>query len=174
MRTNSGTASAPKNDPSNQSEPLARIDAFDRELIGLLQQDGRASYQEMADATGLSAATVRRRVENLIGSGLLTISAVPNWSRLGLNFTAFVGIQVDLKYLDNVAQELAKMKEFYWVAMTTGEFDLLGEVFFQSDAEVAAFVTEQVASIEGIRSFRLLVSLQIYKSWSEFEIPIVE
>lgn len=175
MRTNSGTASAPQGDDSNVASGVSvRIDEHDHALIRLLQKDGRASYQEMAEATGLSPATVRRRVEQLIDSKLITISAVPNWSRLGLNFSAFVGITVELTRLEHVARELSKMDEFYWIAMTTGDYDLLGEVFFPSDAEVAAFVTERIAHIEGIRSFKLSVSLQIFKSWSEFKVPVVE
>jgi Lrp/AsnC family transcriptional regulator for asnA, asnC and gidA len=175
MRTNSGTASAPRGDESNVTNGSSvKLDEYDRELIRLLQKDGRASYQEMADATGLSPATVRRRVDQLIDAKLITISAVPNWSRLGLNFSAFVGISVDLSRLEHVARELSKMDEFYWIAMTTGDYDLLAEVFFPSDAEVATFVTDRIAHIEGIRSFRLFVSLQIFKSWSEFKIPTIE
>lgn len=175
MRTNSGTASGPRGDARDVANNVAvKLDEHDRALIGLLQNDGRASYQEMAGATGLSAATVRRRVEHLLDSNLITVSAVPNWARLGLNFTAFVGITVELARLEHVARELSKMDEFYWIAMTTGDYDLLAEVFFPSDAEVAAFVTERIAPIEGIRSFRLSVSLQIFKSWSEFKIPVIE
>ncbi|MGH2549019.1 MAG: Lrp/AsnC family transcriptional regulator [Thermomicrobiales bacterium] len=148
-----------------------RLDESDRALIRLLQDNGRMSYQEMAEVTGLSAATVRRRVESLLDSKLITIAAVPNWGRLGLNFSAFVGITVDLSRIEHVARELAKMEEFYWIAMTTGDYDLLAEVFFPSDAEVAAFVTERIAHIEGIRSFRLSVSLQFFKSWKEFGLP---
>lgn len=172
MRTNSGTASGPRGDVRDQTDAaIVKLDAYDRELIKLLQADGRASYQDMAAATGLSPATVRRRVEQLLESKLITVSAVPNWGLLGLNFSAFVGISVELSRLEHVARELSKMDEFYWIAMTTGDYDLLAEVFFPSDAEVAAFVTERIAPIEGIRSFRLSVSLQIFKSWSEFKIP---
>jgi Lrp/AsnC family transcriptional regulator for asnA, asnC and gidA len=175
MRTNSGTASAPRDDEGNVTSGMSvRLDDNDLALIRLLQKDGRASYQEMAEATGLSPATVRRRVEQLLESKLITISAVPNWGKLGLNFSAFVGISVDLARMEHVARELSKMDEFYWIAMTTGDYDLFAEVFFPSDAEVAAFVTDRIAHIEGIRSFRLFVSLQIFKSWSEFKIPTIE
>ncbi|CAN5409048.1 hypothetical protein BH09CHL1_BH09CHL1_16250 [soil metagenome] len=32
-------------------------------------------------------------------------------------------------------------------------------------------MTERIAHIEGIRSFRLSVSLQFFKSWKEFGLP---
>lgn len=41
------------------------VDAVDKVLIRRLQQDGRASYTELGKEVGLSAPTVRARVQRL-------------------------------------------------------------------------------------------------------------
>jgi DNA-binding Lrp family transcriptional regulator len=152
-------------------DSIVELDDHDRELIGLLQEDARANYQSLANATGLSPATVRRRVERLISSGAVRLVAVPYWPRLGFNLIAFAGISVELSRLKHVASEISKMDEFYWIAMTTGDYDLLAEIVLPTNRDVAEFVTERIAPIEGIRSFRLLFTPRFFKSWSDYRVP---
>ena len=152
---------------------IATLDDYDRALIALLQEDARASYQALAKATGLSPATVRRRVERLINSGAVRLVAVPNWPRLGFHLTAFLGISVTLSRLTQVVSEISKMDEFYWIAMTTGDYDLLAEIVLPTNRDYAEFVTERIAPIQGIRSVRLLFSPRLFKSWSDYRIPKV-
>jgi Lrp/AsnC family transcriptional regulator for asnA, asnC and gidA len=152
-------------------DSIVELDDHDRELIGLLQEDARANYQALAKSTGLSPATVRRRVERLISSGAVRLVAVPYWPRLGFNLIAFVGISVELSRLKQVASEISKMDEFYWIAMTTGDYDLLAEIVLPTNRDVAEFVTERIAPIEGIRSFRLLFTPRFFKAWSDYRIP---
>lgn len=152
-------------------DPVVLLDDHDRELVGLLQEDARASYQSLANKTGLSPATVRRRVERLVSSGAVKLVAIPYWSRLGYNLVAFVGITVELTHLHRVATELAQMHEFYWVAMTTGDYDLLGEIVLPANRNLADFVTERIAPIEGIRSFRVLITPRFYKLWADYRLP---
>ncbi|MFF7985948.1 Lrp/AsnC family transcriptional regulator [Streptomyces sp. NPDC007901] len=45
--------------------------SFDRALVLHLAPDGRASYQTLADALGVSLSTAKRRVEHLTRRGLL-------------------------------------------------------------------------------------------------------
>lgn len=152
-------------------DSIIKLDRYDRELIALLQVDARASYREMATTTGLSPATVRRRVERLLSSGAVDIIAIPMWSRIGFQLVAFVGITVELSHLNAVATEISTMKEFYWVAMTTGDYDLLAEIVLPTNRDAADFVTERMSQIKGIRSFRLLITLRFYKVWSDYRLP---
>jgi Lrp/AsnC family transcriptional regulator for asnA, asnC and gidA len=152
-------------------DSIVELDDHDRELVALLQEDARASYQALANATRLSPATVRRRVERLISTGAVRLVAVPYWPKLGFNLVAFVGISVELSRLKHVASEISKMNEFYWVAMTTGDYDLLAEIVLPANRDLAEFVTERIAPIEGIRSFRLLITPRFFKSWSDYRLP---
>ena len=48
------------------------IDAKDLAIVSLLQKDGRMSVQNMAQALGLTRATVSKRMEKLESSGVIT------------------------------------------------------------------------------------------------------
>ena len=44
------------------------LDATDRRILRILSQDGRASYQAVADEVGLSRPAIMERVKRLEGS----------------------------------------------------------------------------------------------------------
>jgi DNA-binding Lrp family transcriptional regulator len=48
------------------------IDSKDQAIVSLLQKDGRMSVQNMAQALGLTRATVSKRIEKLESSGVIT------------------------------------------------------------------------------------------------------
>ena len=70
------------------------IDALDRAIIRQLQEDGRASYADLASVVGLSPPAVRQRMQRLMETGLLQVVAVTDPLKLGLPVMALVGIAV--------------------------------------------------------------------------------
>ena len=51
------------------------IDRYDRQILEILQQDGRVSNQDLADRIGLSPSPCLRRVRALEDSGLISAAA---------------------------------------------------------------------------------------------------
>lgn len=147
------------------------LDEPDRILINLLQVNVRASYQELADAIGMSVSTVRRRVERLLETGALKLVAVPDWPKLGITFGAFLAISVDLPRLRSVGNELAKMEETCWVAITTGSYDMFAQVMLPTNGDFVRFVTQRVAPIEGIRNIQTFMIPEYVKSFEEYRLP---
>lgn len=146
------------------------LDEYDRRLIGLLQENARASYQELAAATGLSASTVRRRVERLQSAGVLKLVAVPDWTKLGIYFTAFLAISVDLPALQNVGRELAKMDEVCFVCMVTGAYDLFAQIVLPFNEDFVRFVTQRVAPIAGVRDIDTFMIPAFIKSFEQYRL----
>lgn len=147
------------------------LDDVDRVLIGLLQADARASYQELADATAMSASTARRRVERLVQAGAVKLVAVPAWTRIGLRLTAFIAISVDLYRLRAVGSELATMSEIVFVAVVTGAYDLIAEAVLPTNEDFVRFVTQQIAPIEGIRDIQTFMIPEFIKSFEQYRFP---
>lgn len=152
-------------------DPAPALDEHDRILIGLLQANARASYQDLADATGLSASTVRRRVDRLIDSRTVNLVAVPDWTKLGVYFTALLAISVDLPRLRSVGRQLAVMDEICFVAIATGAYDLFAQVVLPMNADFVRFVTQRVAPIEGIRDIQTFMIPEFIKSFEEYRLP---
>ena len=72
------------------------IDSFDRQILRVLQQEGRISNQELADRIGLSPSPCLRRVRALEESGVITgYRAMLESKALGLSLMALIHISMD-------------------------------------------------------------------------------
>ena len=75
------------------------LDRYDRQILEVLQQDGRISNPDLADRIGLSPSPCLRRVRALEESGLITgYRALLDARKLGLSLMALIvaiGLVVD-------------------------------------------------------------------------------
>jgi Lrp/AsnC family leucine-responsive transcriptional regulator len=72
------------------------FDRFDRQILQVLQTEGRISNQELADRVGLSPSPCLRRVRALEESGLITgYRALLDAKALGLTLMALIHISMD-------------------------------------------------------------------------------
>ena len=72
------------------------LDRYDRQILGVLQQDGRISNQDLADRIGLSPSPCLRRVRALEESGLITgYRALLDARKFGLSLMALIHISMD-------------------------------------------------------------------------------
>ncbi|MDR7434816.1 MAG: Lrp/AsnC family transcriptional regulator [Armatimonadota bacterium] len=147
------------------------IDELDRQIIGLLQRDGRMPNSEIARHLGVAEGTVRRRIERLIHEGIVKIAAVANPFKIGLNTVALISVDVDLPRLTEVAQELVRMKEVRYVGYATGAHDIIIECLFPSNQALLKFLIEKLAQVPGVRRTETSIQLDILKRSYEWEIP---
>lgn len=73
------------------------LDRFDRQILEILQTDGRINNQDLADRIGLSPSPCLRRVRALEEGGLIVgYRALADARKLGLTLMALVHISMDL------------------------------------------------------------------------------
>jgi DNA-binding Lrp family transcriptional regulator len=67
------------------------VDVIDRQVVGCLLRDGRATFAEIGAQVGLSAPAAKRRVDRLVASGAIRgFTAVIDPSALGWTTEAYV------------------------------------------------------------------------------------
>lgn len=72
------------------------MDRYDKQILEILQQDGRINNQDLADRIGLSPSPCLRRVRALEEAGLiLGYRALLDAKKLGLSLMALIGISMD-------------------------------------------------------------------------------
>lgn len=72
------------------------LDAYDRKIVALLQQDGRMPYAEIGRQVHLSSPAIAERIRRLEEEGVLQgFSARVNLRALGYGFETFINITVD-------------------------------------------------------------------------------
>ncbi|OZB82465.1 MAG: AsnC family transcriptional regulator, partial [Halothiobacillus sp. 13-55-253] len=101
------------------------LDRYDRQILTLLQENGRLSNQELADAIGLSPSPCLRRVRTLEESGLiLGYRALVDARKLGLNLVALLHISMDQHTPERFAhfeQQVARLPEVIECLLITGQ-----------------------------------------------------
>ncbi|MGN6781833.1 MAG: Lrp/AsnC family transcriptional regulator [Marmoricola sp.] len=72
------------------------MDGIDRNILAILQQDGRVTLTELADRVGLSVSRCQRRVRELEGTGVIRgYRAVVDAAALGHGFAVLLFVTLD-------------------------------------------------------------------------------
>lgn len=130
--------------------PFQKPDAIDHHIISILEDNGRATNREIAEAVGVSEGTVRNRIERLIRDEVLRIVGVTNPAKLGLNTAVVISISAELPRITAIAEAIATVPGVVYVGYTTGNADIIGLAFFPGNDELTDFMTRTLAGIPGI------------------------
>ncbi|MCZ8382625.1 Lrp/AsnC family transcriptional regulator [Mycobacterium sp. CPCC 205372] len=137
------------------------VDDTDRALLTRLQEDGRASYVDLAAAVGLSAAGARRRVVRLLESKVVRVGAVVRHSGQDRQSAMGMGIRLAGCHQDVVAA-LAAMSSVIFIARTLGRFDVLITVRAFSAGQLVD-VLDTVRALPGVRGLESWAHLEVVK-----------
>ncbi|NIZ62010.1 AsnC family transcriptional regulator [Sedimentitalea sp. CY04] len=103
------------------------IDDRDRKILTLLQQDARMSNADLAEAVGMSASALWRRVRALEAAGVIErYGAIVNPSAMGLGFQAIVHVHLtrhDPDKLDEFISGIESSPLVQECYATTGQAD---------------------------------------------------
>lgn len=150
--------------PPNRTDPPRRppvLDDVARQLIEILQRDGRSSYAALATAVGLSEAAVRQRVSKLIEGGVIQVVAVTDPTQVGFARQAMVGIRVAGDPGAPVA-ELEALPEVEYLVSTAGTFDLLIEVVCEDDDHLLNLIG-RIRRLPGVTSTETFLYLKLHR-----------
>jgi DNA-binding Lrp family transcriptional regulator len=114
---------------------MVSMDSFDLKMLVALQEDGRLTNQQLADAVGLSASQCSRRRMRLEEEGVISgYHADLASERLGFNVIAFVHITLATHSPDNaqhfrdLVQRVDDVQEAYSL---TGDADYLLKIILR-------------------------------------------
>jgi Lrp/AsnC family transcriptional regulator, leucine-responsive regulatory protein len=146
------------------------IDATDARMLAHLQEHGRASNLELADAARLSPAQSNRRHRRLEELGLIKrYETRLNAEALGLGVTAFVHVTMERGHMREIAQfravieSLAQVQECYAV---TGDFDYVLKVVARDLKALSEFLLATLMQLPGVQAVRSSVCLDEIKCTS--------
>ncbi|WP_408899560.1 Lrp/AsnC family transcriptional regulator [Nocardioides sp. R1-1] len=124
-----------------------QLDQLDRLIVGVLLEDGRATFAQIGDRVGLSAPAVKRRVDRLVSSGAITgftvrvDPSVVGWSTEGYVEIYCRGSTSPAEILKAVD----KHPEVVSASTVTGEADAILHIL-ASDIRHFEQVVERIAS----------------------------
>lgn len=139
------------------------LDDLDFAILSHLQQDGRCSFTVIASKLKVSIGTVRTRFNRLIKNGTVSIVGRVDPGKVGFQSYAHIAVCVSPATLkDGVANEIGRMPEVSFLAMTSGEYDLEINVMCRNNDHLIKFV-ETISGLKGVHQTNTTIYFKVYK-----------
>jgi len=132
-------------------------------LIRELAADGRATYRQLAARTNWHESTVRRRMDELVASGVLYFDLDVDLEALGIGTRAMLWMSVAPAKLMEVGQALAGHREVPFAAATTGSTNLVASVACRDDHALFEYLTREIAALDGVNQMETALIIRSIK-----------
>lgn len=150
-------------------EPLDKID---RQLLRMLQADGRATYDQLAEQVSLSPSTVLRRVKRLEKSGVIDrYVALVKPETVGLGLTAYINVRLEKNTeshkrnpMDLFRASVQSWPEVVECAALTGEMDYLLRLLVRDMAHYSTFIMDTLLKHPSVQDCKTSFVLDRVKS----------
>ena len=150
------------------------IDIFDKKLLSILQNNGRISNVELAEAVNLSESACLRRVRSLEEKGLIDrYVALLDHKKVGLTDTVFVHIVLkreeksELEAFENAVKNIPEILECY---LMTGEFDYLLHIVVANMADFERLHNDSLTQLPGVSRVNSSFAIRTVQKTSELPI----
>jgi len=151
--------------PTRTQDVGSHGDSLNRDIIRMLQEDGRMPYAEIAAALDVSEGTIRNRVNAMKRSGHLRIVAIADPTAVEYRTEAMLGIKVAPGCNPpDVAERLGECPEVVYVLWVSGRYDLWVEVVGDDREAFLAFLGEHVHGQADIASVETMTGLKNFKN----------
>ncbi len=147
-----------KNIPHTSETPPIGLDAIDRKILTLLQEDSQITNQDLAAKVGISPPPCHRRVKHLREEGIILrdVSLVDP-VKVGRSMTVFASITLERQredLLENFERKMARCPEVMQCYFVSGDADYLVVVSVADMAHYNEFARRVFANEPNIRMFR--------------------
>ncbi len=139
-----------------------------REILKVLERDGRATPRQIAAQTGIPEEKVTQLLAEGEASGVIRrYKAVIDWERFGdERVFAFIDVKVTPARgvgFDDVAERIYRYPEVHSVYLVSGTQDLRCVVEGRTIREIADFVAQKLSTIDRVNSTSTHFLLKKYK-----------
>lgn len=162
--------------PVSNSRGKERMDAIDRKILAVVQQDVSLSVAEIGQRVGLSSTPCWKRLQRLEADGIITRRvALVDPDKIGLGITVFVSIETGdhsqewLKRFAEVVSAWPEVMEFYRMA---GDVDYMLRVMVPDIAGYDTFYKKLIATVP-LKNVTSRFAMERIKSTTALPLPEV-
>jgi DNA-binding Lrp family transcriptional regulator len=134
---------------------ICPVDAIDRKILALLQEDGRLTVTELAVRVGLTVSPCHRRLRELEGSGVIRgYRAVVDPDAVGLTFQALVFVtmrQEDRDTLLGFEEAVAAIPNVVQAQRLFGDPDYLLRIVTADLAAYQRLEDDRLSALPGVQ-----------------------
>lgn len=138
------------------------IDNTDLKILEILTQDAKKPYTEVAKKVYVSQGTVHVRMNKMEEAGIVERTTLRlNYSKLGYDITAFIGIYLQKSALyEKVLSELKKIQEITNIHYTTGNYSMFVKIHCRDTNHLKEVLHDKMQQVEGIERTETMISLE--------------
>ncbi len=152
-----------------------KMDALDRQILALLQDDASLPIQQIADQVGLSVNPCWRRIRRMEAKGIIRGRvALVDPEKVGLALTIFVRVKTrehSAAWAQKLAEVIASMDEISECHRIGGDVDYLLKVTVPDIAGYDRVYKELIARVPNLTDVSALFSMERLKSSTRLSIP---
>ena len=144
------------------------LDSLDKKILGLIAEDARIPFLEVARACNVSGAAIHQRIQKLTNIGVLKGSQfIIDPEKIGYETCAYVGLYLkDPEDFDDVVEKLKKIPEVVECHYTTGGYDMFIKIYAINNHHLLNIIHDKLQPLglsrsETIVSFNAVIDRQI-------------
>jgi Lrp/AsnC family transcriptional regulator len=150
------------------------MDAIDRKILAVLQEDASLSVAEIGNRVGLSSTPCWKRIQRLEAEGVIQRRvALVDQDKVGLGVTIFVSIETgdhSQAWLANFAEVVGAMPEVMEFYRMAGDVDYMLRVVVTDIAGYDAFYKRLIAQVP-LKNVTSRFAMEKIKSTTSLPIP---
>jgi Lrp/AsnC family transcriptional regulator len=150
------------------------MDAIDRKILAVLQEDASLSVADIGNRVGLSSTPCWKRIQRLEADGvILRRVALVDQERIGLGITVFVSVETgdhSQEWLDRFAKVVGAMPEVMEFYRMAGDVDYMLRVVVPDMAGYDAFYKRLIAAVP-LKNVTSRFAMEKIKSTTSLPIP---
>ena len=158
-------------------EPNRRLDAIDRKILTVLQEDASLSVAEIGDRVGLSSTPCWKRIQRLEADGvILRRVALVDQNKIGLGISVFVSVESGdhseawLRTFAAAVSAMPEVMEFYRMA---GDVDYMLRVVVTDMQSYDIFYKKLIGAV-ALKNVTSRFAMEKIKSVTALPVPAFE
>lgn len=145
-----------------------KLDAYERKILAILQEDCTLSAAEVAERVGLSTTPCWRRIQRLREAGVIARQvALVDRRKVGLNAQIFAQVKLNAhgrQHLDEFTTAIRGFPEVLEAYVLMGPVDFLLRIVTADIEAYERFFFDKLSRIEGIQEINSTTALSEVKA----------
>jgi len=147
-----------------------QLDDKDKGILNMLQENSRTSYMRIARDLGISEATVRYRVKNLIDNGVINkFTVLLNPKKVGYFTTGILMVKIASDHFQKTSEQISDLTEAYHIFQNTGEYNIVA-VVHAHNLEHLNDIRKRVEMMHGVKEVSLSAATRLIKIKTSFDL----
>lgn len=144
------------------------MDAIDKRILMVLQNDAKANIKIIAEKSGLSVSPTFTRIKKLEQLGYIKkYVALLDEVKIGKSIQVFCQVTLSIhskEVIDNFKKQIAKLHDVMGCYHVSGNYDFLLKIAIKDMNEYQQFAVEKLSVIEGISNVQSTFVLEEIKN----------